>query len=149
MNNSSFWDVTPCSLLKAKWRFGEAYFYLNGRRAYHFFHTGFFPWLNLQLLRWRWRVYPKCRLTANGLHEIISQKKRLVKFLQADATEWLEDVLLHPQKPHEDRLYDGRNKVSIVKSVKFHYFCYVQGEQETIFCVAYNEYLCFQVLVLL
>jgi hypothetical protein len=58
INSIIFWDMTPCSPLSFKHRFGGTYR------------------LHLQGLSWRWRRYipPKRRLKLNGLHGVISQK---------------------------------------------------------------------------
>jgi hypothetical protein len=39
------------------------------------FASCWFPsWLILRFWRWRWNVSPKCRLTFNGLYDVVSQK---------------------------------------------------------------------------
>jgi hypothetical protein len=67
MKSTIFWDITPCSQLKVKWRFGE-----TSRSVFHPLSCWF---ARLILWSWRWRRYvpPKRRLTFNGLHGILSK----------------------------------------------------------------------------
>jgi hypothetical protein len=57
--SSIFWDITPCGSLKINRRFGG--------KCRHLLR----PW------RWRRHFPPKCRLTFNWLHGVISQKIEL------------------------------------------------------------------------
>jgi hypothetical protein len=59
VRSSIFWDITLCSLLKVK------------------VASWLLAWLILGSWRWRQHVCPKCQLTFNGLHGIISQKTKL------------------------------------------------------------------------
>jgi hypothetical protein len=89
MKSSIFFDITPCSQLKVNRRFGRTCRpHLQGRRmsqariqpensAYHLLSLWFLAWLILRSRRWRRHVPPKCRLTFNGLHGVISQKREL------------------------------------------------------------------------
>jgi hypothetical protein len=70
---SAFWDIIP---LKVNWRFGGTRLHFQGRN-FALLTTCFllvyflaYSWI----LKWRWNVPPKRRLTFNGLHRIISQK---------------------------------------------------------------------------
>jgi hypothetical protein len=71
MNNTIFWNITPCSPLKVNRRFG---------RTYHLHLQGWISRVRYQReSRWqarRWRTYipPKSQLTFNGLRGVISQK---------------------------------------------------------------------------
>jgi hypothetical protein len=71
MKISIFWDITPCSPLRANRRFGGTYRQCLLGTCFHagFLLTSFFrPW------RWRRYVPPKRRLTLIGPHGVISQK---------------------------------------------------------------------------
>jgi hypothetical protein len=65
-----FWDITPCSPLKVNRRFGETCrlhpALLGYMRQARFLICYFRPWIS------RRHVPPKCRLTFNGLHGVIS-----------------------------------------------------------------------------
>jgi hypothetical protein len=77
MKRTVFWDITTCNPLKVNRRFGGTYrLYVQGRRirrARNLLSRRYFAPLILR--PWRWRRYdpPKCRLTFNGLHGVISQ----------------------------------------------------------------------------
>jgi hypothetical protein len=63
-----FWDITPCSPLKINGRIRGTYLlHFQGRRI---------SWARNQ--EDEGDVSPKCRLTFNGLHCVISQKRRVV-----------------------------------------------------------------------
>jgi hypothetical protein len=69
MKSIIFWDMTPCSPLSFKVRFGGIYGpHLQGRR------NRFSKTSKQSRARWRRYVPPKCRLKLNGLHGVISQK---------------------------------------------------------------------------
>jgi hypothetical protein len=79
-----FWDITPCSPLKANRRFGGTYsLHLQARMSRARFQRKNSTCLHLtRLIRpWRWRRYapPERRLNSNGLHGVISQ--RIVLFI--------------------------------------------------------------------
>jgi hypothetical protein len=67
--SSIFWDITPCSPLKVKWRFGRTLcLRLQDRRISRARNQRESRWQADEMLT------PKRRLTFNGLHGIISQK---------------------------------------------------------------------------
>jgi hypothetical protein len=66
LKSTIFWHITPCIPLKVNRRFGGP--------CCHLLSRWFLAQLVLQPLRWRQYDPPKCRLTFNGLHGVISQK---------------------------------------------------------------------------
>jgi hypothetical protein len=84
MKGSIFWDITPCSPLKVKRRFGGTHrLHLQDRRicqARNKHEAGRKQSCDWPILwSWRWRRYvpPKRRLAFNELHDILSQKTEL------------------------------------------------------------------------
>jgi hypothetical protein len=90
------WHITPCSLWKANQQFGgTCRLHLQGRRINqarnqheagtkhrHFLLIDlrwFLTWRTLQPWRCRRELPPKCRLTFNGLHGVISQKREKLR----------------------------------------------------------------------
>jgi hypothetical protein len=63
MKSPIFWDIMPCSSFKACFLPASCWFLAS---------------FILQPRRWRQHVPPKRRLTINGLHGVISQKKALL-----------------------------------------------------------------------
>jgi hypothetical protein len=88
-----FWDITPCSSLTVNRRFeGTHRLHLHGWKISREKNQRESRWLCLApaftlvsfwlIFRpWRWRRYvpPRCQLTFNGLHGVISQNMALFK----------------------------------------------------------------------
>jgi hypothetical protein len=78
--NKLIWDITPCGPLKPNRRFGgTCRLHLQGRKISWARNQREGRWKAEIFRHWRWRqhVPPKCRLTFNRLHGVISQKTDL------------------------------------------------------------------------
>jgi hypothetical protein len=110
-----FWDMTPCSLLSCKRRFGETYrLHLQGWRN----NSARSRWqaflqvvAELFLQPWRWRRYvpPKRRLQLNRLHGVISQKMILFITTAVRTSSPTKTYLIGPNQYTYGFGYDGQN----------------------------------------
>jgi hypothetical protein len=88
-----FWDKTPCGPLKVSRRFRGTY------RLHLLSHWCRSPRILLPW-RWRWYVTPKCGLTFNGLHSVISRKialfnfKVIIKYTNREMTDCDGNIIL-------------------------------------------------------